>query len=93
MDNNQIPTRDPDYILEQVNDDYQLRHRERDTAIFINGAAALLWEMCDGEQSVGEIKQALQQTYPDAADAIATDVDEALGILIAHQALASNRKH
>lgn len=91
MKNNSKPARDPEYVLEQIGSDYQLRHRARDTAIFINDTAALLWELCDGKRTVGDIKKLLQEAYPDAADAIAADVDEALAMLREHEALAPGK--
>ena len=87
MKNNDVLVRDPDYVLEQIDNDYQLRHRSRDTAIYINDAAALLWELCDGRKKIGEIKRMLREAYPDAAAGIDADVDEALSMLLQHQAL------
>lgn len=88
MKNNDIPIRDPEYLLEQIGNDYQLRHRSRDTAIYINGTAALLWELCDGRSSVGDIKALLLEAYPDAGDEVPADVDEVLMVLQGHEALA-----
>lgn len=87
MKSNDIPIRDPEYLLEQIGSDYQLRHRARDAAIYINGTAALLWELCDGRTSVGDIKAMLLEAYPEAGDAVSADVDEALAVLQGHEAL------
>jgi hypothetical protein len=89
MTDNDIPVRDPQYLLERIDNDYQLRHRSRETAIYINDAAALLWELCDGRTSVAGIKQLLREAYPNDARTIDADVDEALGMLAGHAALTS----
>lgn len=89
MKSDDIPIRDPEYLLEQIGSDYQLRHRSRDAAIYINGTAALLWELCDGRTSVGDIKAMLQEAYPDAGDAVSADVEEAMAVLQGHEALAT----
>lgn len=91
MHNNVIPKRDPDCLLEQIGNDYQIRHRDKATAIFINSTAALLWELFDGSRTVGDTKQMLQQAYPDAVDTINEDVDEALAMLCKHQALSAGQ--
>lgn len=88
MTDNDIPVRDPEYLLERIDNDYRLRHRGGDSAIYINDTAALLWELCDGRKRAGDIKELLTEAYPDAADSIGEDIDEALAMLAGHAALA-----
>lgn len=86
MNDSDTPRRRPEYVLERIDDDYQLRHRGRGTAIYLNETAALLWELCDGKKSIGDIKRMLQAAYPDAAE-IELDVDEAMSMLLGHHVL------
>lgn len=81
------PARSPDFLLEQVVGEYQLRHRGSETAVYINASAALLWELCDGSQDLGAIKALLRDAYPGAGEALDTDVDEALAMLHGHGAI------
>ena len=87
MKNNTKPQRDPEFLLEQLGSDFQLRHRGEDTAIFINESVALLWELCDGQRTLGSIKKMLEEAYPDVAAQIDADVDKAISILVGHNAL------
>lgn len=89
MNDHDTPRRAPEYVLEQTHGEYQLRHRRSDTAIYINETAALLWELCDGGKSVGNIKQMLLEAYPDAAESISSDVDRAIATLLGHGALST----
>jgi hypothetical protein len=49
----------------------------------------LLWELCDGGKSIGNIKQMLLAAYPDAAESISPDVDKAISTLLGHGALSA----
>lgn len=89
MNDNDTPRRMPEYVLERTDSEYQLRHRGSDTAIYINETAALLWELCDGGKSVGNIKRMLLAAYPDAAESISPDVDKAISTLLGHGALSA----
>lgn len=89
MKNNARPARQADYLLEQIGSEYQLRNRNTDSAIYINETAALLWELCDGRSSVGEIKGLLRESYPDAAPAIDGEVDRVLTMLAEHDAIGA----
>lgn len=91
MKNNDTPQRDAEYVLEQIDNDYQLRHRGRDDAIYINDTAALIWELCDGKRKIAEIKRMLKEAYPDAAAGIDADVDEVISMLAHHGALTAAR--
>lgn len=89
MKNSDIPAQVVDYVLEPLAGEYQLRHRGQDTAIYINQAAAIVWELCDGHKSAGEIKAMLRAAYPDAERRIDTDVHEVLAMLATHHALTT----
>jgi hypothetical protein len=44
------------------------------TTVHLNEPSLLVWNCCDGETSVGDIIDALQQTYPEQAEQIEVDV-------------------
>lgn len=47
-------------------------------AVHLNEAAALVWELCNGTRTVGQIVDLLREAYPVAAERIMTDVEQAL---------------
>ena len=53
----------------------------------LNGAAALIWRLCDGTRSVADLRELLTAAYPDAAAVIASDLVETIGSLAAIGAL------
>lgn len=46
--------------------------------ILLNASAGSVWELCDGSTTVGEMVDALCETYPDDASVIGDDVRETL---------------
>ena len=46
--------------------------------IQLNPTAALVWQLCDGQRTIGEMVTLLQAAYPDASESIERDVTEIL---------------
>lgn len=46
--------------------------------LYCNQTAGLVWRLCDGERTVGEIVALLAEAYPEAGDALPADVVGAL---------------
>ena len=87
MKNNSQPAQNQEFRLENHDGEYMLYREGNNTAIYINDTTAVIWQLCNGENSVGEIKKQLKQAYPAAAKQISKDVDEALVILHSHVAI------
>ena len=68
------PRRDPDYRLEQLDDELLLYHPSETKILYLNQPATVVWGLCDGERSVTEIIQLLSDVYPDEAASIKGDV-------------------
>lgn len=47
-------------------------------AVYLNDVAALVWRLCDGERTVGEMVALLVEAYPEAADRIEPEVHETI---------------
>ncbi len=59
----------------------------RNVATRLNAGAMIVWFLCDGCRSVGEIKRQLSEAYADTRDIVEQDVDAILGNLIEAGAL------
>jgi hypothetical protein len=74
MDMQLKPFRQPDFRLETVDGEAMLYHPARTEMQYLNPTAALVWGLCDGTRSVGEIILLLQESYPEAREEIPSDV-------------------
>jgi hypothetical protein len=89
MKNKQIPIQNPNFVLQVEEDEHQLLNLNEQTSIFINDSAAIIWQLCNGEQKVSQIKSLLKTSYPSMAGGLDADVDETIKMLESHQALTA----
>lgn len=66
--------------IEVVEGEVLLYHPQQTRAVYLNPTAAVLWGLCDGSRSVGEIIRVLGEGYPDD-DSLTDDVLAALNQL------------
>jgi hypothetical protein len=83
------PRRAAGFQVETVDDELLLFDHEHGRILALNPTGALLWHLCDGARTVGEIVELLQQGYPEAAAAIPAEVAETLAKLSEAGALES----
>jgi len=70
-----VPVRNPDLAL----DGEFLWNSHGGDAIYLNGSAAVIWGLCDGSSTVGEIVELIAQAYADDdSGSVRSDVLEAL---------------
>lgn len=72
-----IPARVDGFLLERMDDEVLLYHPRLAKTIRLNDTAAIVWELCDGARSAGEITTLLEEAYPDDQQ-IDEDVDAVL---------------
>jgi len=72
-----IPRANTEFSLEEIDDELLLYHPAKTKAVYLNETAALVWQLCDSERSVGEIISLLEENYPES-DTIRTDVEQTL---------------
>ena len=77
-----IPIHVEHFQLERLDESVLLYHPGLTKAMRLNETAAVLWELCDGELTVGDMAAMLADAYPDQAEAIAADVSLALRTLV-----------
>lgn len=78
-----VPRRRADVVLQQAGGDAILIDGRSNEAHVINGAAARLWELCDGQRSVGEIAAEFGAPFDMTAADVREDVDAGLDALAA----------
>ncbi len=87
MDPTSRPRPTPGYRMEVLDDEQLLYSAEQTRILCCNETASLIWRLCDGERSVGEIVALLQAAYPEASDSILEDVATTLAEFAQHGAL------
>lgn len=75
-------------LLEKMDDDTLLYNPSTTATLHLNASSALVWELCTGENSVQQIIDLLQSSFPEQAEQIAGDVPLALKELLAKGVLA-----
>ncbi len=76
MDRVPVPTAGLE--MEIVEGEVLLYDPRQTRATYLNATAALVWGLCDGRRSVGEIIKLLAENYPDAPASLTDDVLVAL---------------
>jgi coenzyme PQQ biosynthesis protein PqqD len=82
-----IPTPRSGFQLEHLDGETLLYRHSLKKMIYLNESAASVWKLCDGQRTVDEIVNLLLQAYPEVADSLARDIDEALDHLVREGAL------
>lgn len=76
-----------DYQMELLDGEILLFHPSHLTIIHSNESGALIWQLCNGQRTVGNIVTLLQAAYPDSAAAIESDVCQTLELWREHGAI------
>ena len=75
------------FIIEQMDGEVVLLHPAKNIIIHSNETAALIWQLCDGNNTVTQIIDLLVSAYPDARAQITQDVPDTIQKLRAQGAL------
>lgn len=75
------------FELEVLGNDILLYYPETETILALNQTGALIWNLCDGKNSLADIVRSLSDAYPDAKESIPGQVETVIRILIEKQAL------
>ena len=78
MNHSAIPKQKTDYFLEMLDGELILYHLDETRILYCSRTASIIWDLCDGQQTIEEIIALLSEAYPDAAGTMASDVEEAL---------------
>ncbi len=83
----EIPVPRPGYHVEEMDEEAVLYSRTRTKAIYLNETARVIWQLCDGERSIGTIVEILSAEFPEAATSIERDVIETIERLTGEAAM------
>ena len=72
------PKQKPNYHLEMMDGELLLYHLDETKILYCNQTASLIWHLCDGQRTVGEMIDILGEAYPEAAEPMASDVEETM---------------
>ncbi len=84
---NEIPHPAEGFELEEIDGEILLYSPSSTRSVYLNSTASLIWRLCDGRNSVGQIVDQLKQAFPEAEESIEQDVTEALQLFINNQAI------
>jgi hypothetical protein len=93
MDLQDKPKQKPDYRLEALDDELLLYHPNQTTIMYCNTTASLVWQMCDGERTIGEIIDLLSAAYEQSEAVIKQDVISVLDEFCRHGAVAMSNEN
>ncbi|MBE0583369.1 MAG: PqqD family protein [Desulfofustis sp.] len=79
-----VPVINPDYLVEQFDNEVVLFSLNGADVVALNQTAHLVWRLCHENLTVQEIIGMLVDTYPDQAEEIRTDVLAALETMVGH---------
>ena len=78
MKKNSIPRPRSEFQLQEFDSELVLYDPEQKKVIYLSESAALIWRLCDGQRTIEEIVQLLQDAYPDKTSEILNDVERAM---------------
>ena len=87
VDMNKAPKPRGGVRFEELDGEAVLYDRTGKRATYLNETATVVWRLCDGTRTVGEIVALLKKEYPQAAGQIEADVGETIDRLIAERTL------
>lgn len=61
-------------LVEDMDGELLIYNPETATTLHLNQPSMVVWNCCNGESSVGDVVEALQQAFPDQAEQIKADV-------------------
>ncbi len=87
MDLQDKPQQKTGYRLEALDDELLLYHPGQTTIIYCNPTASLVWQLCDGTRTIGEMIDLLSAAYEQPAEVVKADVFAVLEEFCRHGAV------
>lgn len=85
--NTAVPRPNPDYRLEELDNELLLYHPAATKTVYLNETASLVWRLCDGHRTVAEISEILCASFPDSSTDVPQDVEDTLTTFVDHGAV------
>ena len=87
MNHARIPRAKPTLQLQEFDEELVLYDLEKMQVIYLSESATLIWQMCNGQRTIKQIIQLLQDAYPENARTIPADVESAMELFVQNRAL------
>ena len=81
------PARNESCRMEELDDEVLLYNPANNKTLYINKSASIIWQLCNGEQSVQEIIKMIQDAYPGNDEELHKDVLETMKHLAENEAV------
>ncbi len=75
------------FELEEIDGELLLYSPESTRSIYMNSTASIIWRLCDGKLTVGEITELLKEAFPEATDSIEQDVIDSIELFVSNNAI------
>jgi hypothetical protein len=76
-------------VVEDTGEEILIHQSGRSDVYYLNGTAALVWRLCDGQRTLPEIIELLTDAYPEDADNVRSQVPELLDELLENAVVES----
>ena len=73
--------------MEELDDEVLLYNPTNNKTLYINKSASVIWQLCNGDQTVDEIITMIQDAYPSDNDSVRTDILDTLNSLADNDAV------
>jgi len=83
----QYPQPTAGFQLEEIEGEILLYSPSSTRSVYLNTTASLIWRLCDGKQTVGQIVRQLRDAFPDAESAIEEDVTNSIALFVENNAM------
>lgn len=85
-----VPKHRPNHFLEEIDGEFLLYGKVSKKAHYLNETASIIWKLCDGNHTVGQIIDELSEAYPESPD-VAADVMQTLDRLVSEATLTVDK--
>ena len=87
MIGDRVPIPRTGFELAELDGESLLYSPDKMTMVYLNGSAAAIWRLCNGERTVEEIIALIAAAFPDLAESIGAEVPELIKRLVDENAL------
>jgi len=81
------PIRNESCHMEELDDEVLLYNPGNNKTLYVNKSASVIWQLCNGDQSVEDIIKMIQDAYPSNDDELRQDILETLNNLAENEAV------
>lgn len=92
MDKNNIYKQVEECLLEDMDGELLLYNPINSTTLHLNGPSAIVWNLCDGNTSVQQMIEAVEEAYPDQSGQIETDITSVVADFVEREFLTLVKK-